>query len=134
MSQSWIDTHGMRRIGKRLDEIDNPFERGVCEALYHTPEQRRQRRLITAALVFKHSLRGLLFSWPLYLIGLASFAMPGDYGWVLAIFFLPALWVSGIILVKGIGEEYRRYVKGVVLKPQAFRAIFIGRGEEGSAD
>ncbi len=125
MSQSWLDTHGMRSIGKRLDDIDNPFERGVCETLYRSPEQRRQRWLITAALVLKHSLRGLLFSWPLYLIGLASFAMPGDHGWVLAIFFLPALGVSGYILVKGIQEEYRRYVKRVVLKPRAFRAIFL---------
>ena len=129
MSQSWIDTHGMADIGRRLSEIDNAFERGVCEALYRSPEQRRQRWLITATLVLKHSLRGLLFSWPLYLIGLASFAMPGEYGWVLGVFFIPALWVSGVILVKGIQEEYRRYVKGVVLKPDAFRAIFWSRRE-----
>ncbi len=125
MSQSWLDTHGMADIGRRLGDIDNAFERGVCEALYRSPEQRRQRWLITAALVLKHSLRGLLFSWPLYLIGLASFAMPGKYGWALGVFFIPALWVSGVILVKGIQEEYRRYVKDVVLKPRAFRAIFL---------
>ncbi len=114
----------MADIGRRLGDIDNTFERGVCEALYRSPEQRRQRWLITALLVLKHTLRGLLFSWPLYLIGFASLAMPGEYGWLLGVFFIPALWVSGVILVKGIREEYHRYVKDVVLKAGAMRAIF----------
>ena len=86
----------LTKVGRRIDGIHNEFERGVCEALYRSPDQRRRRIAIAFALGLKHGLRGLLFSWPLYLLGFAALALPHASGRWLALFLLPGLWVSGV--------------------------------------
>jgi hypothetical protein len=89
---------------RRLSDIRNDFERGVFMALYTSPRQRRYRGIAHLLLVIKHGLRGILFSWPLYLLPLA-----------------------GAILRRGIREDYARLVDGYILKPgYAARILFPG--------
>ena len=69
-------------VGRRIDRVEGALERAVSESLYRSPAQCRQRFAIILMLVLKHALRGLLFSWPLYLLGVAdlfcrSMAVPG---------------------------------------------------------
>ncbi len=115
----------LAKVGRRIDGIHNEFERGVCEALYRSPEQRRRRIAIAFALGLKHGLRGLLFSWPLYLLGFAALALPHAGGRWLALFLLPGLWVSGLILVRGVREDYRRFLHRVVLKPRVLKHLLF---------
>ena len=117
----------LTHIGKRITEYDNPLEKGVANALYQSKEQRLRRIKYITALIFKHILRGLLFSWPLYLLGIAAFTLPTHYAWILfLIFFIPALWVSFVILKRGIEEDYSRYIKNVILKEMVLKRILWG--------
>jgi len=97
----------------------------VLRAVYGSPAQRRRRRTARALLVVKHGLRGLLFSWPLYLLGAAAVAMPGRYSWLLGLVLVPAVWFSAAILVRGLREDCARYLDQVVLKPGALRRILF---------
>lgn len=110
-------------IGRRIDRVDGELERAICEQLYRSPGQQWQRRLLTLLLGIKHSVRGLLFSWPLYLLGLAAVTLPeSDAAW-LGLLFLPAILVSFLILRRGIASDYRRFVHRVLLKPGAMRHV-----------
>jgi hypothetical protein len=111
--------------GRPLDSIHNEFERGVCQAIYDSTEQRRRRAAIVAALSLKHGLRGLLFSWPLYLMGLAAFALPGQYSYLLSLLLLPGIYISVAILRGGLKEDYNRYVKNIILRPDALKTIIF---------
>ena len=119
------DTRDIKDIGRRISDIDNAFERGLCHTLYQSGEQRRRRFFVSLLLGVKHGLRGLLFSWPLYLIALASFAISSSLAWLLLLFFIPAVGISGMILLKGIREDYGHYVQGVLLKPDAARQLLF---------
>ncbi len=52
-------------LSKRLEDIESDLERGIFLALYRSCEQHQRRRLGFAALALKHTLRGLLFLWPI---------------------------------------------------------------------
>jgi len=115
-------------VGRRVDTVEGEFERAVCEAMYRSAEQRRRRWSAGLALGLKHGLRGVLFSWPLYLLGAAALVVPGNLSLMLLLFFLPGLWVAGYILRTGVREDYARYVHRVLLRPGALRHIlFPGR-------
>lgn len=110
-------------VGRRIDRVEGELERAVCESLYRSPTQRRQRFWITLLLGVKHILRGLLFSWPLYLLGVAALVLPqSDSAW-LGLFLLPGIAVSFVILRRGISEDHRHFVHRVLLKPGAARHI-----------
>ena len=102
---------------KHLSEIKNDFERGVFLAVYDSKKQRFYRLLFIVVLCLKHILRGLLFSWPLYLLALTPTFMPADFWWMV-MFVFPALYVSSLILKRGIREDYEKFVKGYVLSFQ----------------
>ena len=107
---------------KRLNEIKNDFERGVFLVLYQSPKQRLHRSLAVAALVIKHALRGILFSWPLYLLTLAAYAVPGASKLLFIVLLAPALYVSWVILSRGVKEDYENLVDGYIL-----RSGYLGR-------
>lgn len=111
------------RVGRRIDRIDGPLERAVCESLYRSPAQRRRRHCLTLLLGLKHTLRGLAFSWPLYLLGVAAWTLPQTKSAWLALFLLPGVLVSYLILRRGIVEDYRRFIHRVLLRPGAGRHI-----------
>lgn len=113
----------LTKVGRRIDRVDGDLERAICEKLYKSPQQKRQRLLLMLLLGLKHTLRGLLFSWPLYLIGIAAVVLPaGNTAW-LGLFLAPAILVSFLILRLGVVEDYRRFVHRVLLKPGAIRYV-----------
>ncbi len=101
---------------KRLNEIKNDFERGVFLVLYDSPAQKFHRSTAMAALTAKHALRGILFSWPLYLLALAVFAVPGASKFLFLLLSIPGIYVSWIILSRGVKEDYARLVDGYILR------------------
>lgn len=113
---------------KRLTEIKNDFERGVFMVLYNSPKQRYHRVVATVILTIKHVLRGLLFSWPLYLLALAAYSLPGSSVWPVLILLLPAMYVSWVILSRGIKEDYENLVFGYLLRTGYLgRILFHGK-------
>jgi len=116
----------LTQIGKRIMQYDNPLEQGVANTIYTSKQQKNRRLKYVSALILKHILRGLLFSWPLYLLGFAAFSLPTDYAWILfLIFFIPALWVSMVILKRGIEEDYERYIYQVILNEGGLKFILF---------
>lgn len=105
-----------------MDELT----RAVFDAVYRSTAQRGLRMLFGTLLVLKHALRGFAFSWPLYLLALAGLALPGDYAWLLFLLVIPALIVSGSILLLGLSEEYRESVHGRILKLHEWKRIVLG--------
>ena len=101
---------------KRLADIRNDFERGVFLALYNSRQQRLHRVLARVILGCKHGLRGLLFSWPLYLLPLAAWLLQARYLPLILLLLLPGVYISGTILRRGVHEDYARLVEGCLLR------------------
>ncbi len=112
MKEACLDTSRT----KRLSEIRNEFERGVFLVLYQSPKQKLHRSIAVAVLVIKHALRGILFSWPLYLLTLAAFAVPAASKLLFIMLLAPALYVSWLILSRGVREDYENLVDGSILR------------------
>jgi len=107
---------------KNLSEIKSEFEKGVFLVVYNSRKQRCNRVIASFVLIMKHVLRGLLFSWPLYLLALAAYSIPDGSVWVVLLLLLPAMYVSWGILNKGVREDYEHLVYGYLL-----RSGYIGR-------
>ena len=107
---------------KRLQDIRNEFERGVFTVLYDSPQQKLHRLVAVSALVFKHALRGVLFSWPLYMLTLAAWIVPGSSKLLFVVLLLPGIYVSWVILSRGVKEDYGNLVEGYIL-----RSGYLGR-------
>lgn len=101
---------------KRLDEIKNDFERGVFLVLYDSPKQKLNRFIAATVLTIKHALRGILFSWPLYILTFAAYTIPGSSKLLFMLLLIPALYLSWIILSRGVREDYDNLVAGYILK------------------
>jgi len=102
---------------RRLSEIRSDFERGVFLAVYNSRSQRLHRSLAGIILGIKHGLRGMLFSWPLYLLPLAAWLLGADYLPLILLLLLPGVYLSGTILHRGVREDYARLVDGKILPP-----------------
>ena len=113
---------------KHLSDIKNEFERGVFFVLYNSPKQRYNRVLAIAVLAIKHVLRGLLFSWPLYLLVLAAYSLPDTSVYLVLVLLLPAMYVSWKILSRGLKEDYEHLIDGYLLRSGYLgRMIFHGK-------
>ena len=102
---------------KRLSDFRNDLERGVFLSVYNSRTQRMHRHIARAILGLKHGLRGTLFSWPLYLLPLAAWSFKASYLPLILLLLLPGVYVSGIILVRGVREDYARLVNGTIMRP-----------------
>ena len=112
---------------KRLVEIHSDFERGVFLALYNSRGQRLHRGIARVILGLKHGLRGVLFSWPLYLLPLAAWLLQARYLPLILLLLLPGVYISGVILTRGVHEDYARLVDGYILRRgYAGRLLFPG--------
>ena len=107
---------------KHMSEIKNEFERGIFLVMYNSRKQRFNRVSAYVVLVIKHVVRGLLFSWPLYLLAIAAYSIPDGSVWVVLLLLLPAMYISWGILSRGIKEDYEHYIYGYLL-----RSGYIGR-------
>jgi len=99
-----------------MKSTNNEIETAVFRVVYDSSEQRSLRLAAILLLGLKHSLRGILFSWPLYFIAMVPFLLPDEAGLWLVLFVFPALIVSGYILLKGVREDYVEYIAGQILK------------------
>jgi len=112
---------------KRLTDIRNDFERGVFLSVYNSRPQRMRRQMARVILAIKHGLRGTLFSWPLYLLPLAAWLLKSTYLPLILLLLLPGVYVSGVILVRGVREDYAHHVAGCILRPDyPGRLLFPG--------
>jgi len=102
---------------KRLSDIRNDFERGVFLSVYNSRPQRLRRHIARVILALKHGLRGTLFSWPLYLLPLAAWSFKASYLPLILLLLLPGVTISGVILVRGVREDYAAHVEGFILRP-----------------
>lgn len=111
-----------------MSEIKNDFERGVFQIVYDSRKQRRHRLFALLTLIIKHVIRGLLFSWPLYLLALAAYSIPGASILLVLFLLLPAMYVSWAILNRGVKEDYENLVHGYLLRTGYIgRIIFHGK-------
>lgn len=117
----------MQQAAKRLGEIRNDLERAVFLAVYNSREQRLRRYAALAALTAQHALRGLLFSWPLYLMAVGALYVPRWQAVVLLALAVPGLGLSFYILARAVGEDYRKKVDGLILNPGYLRTVTFGR-------
>ena len=115
-SASELLSSNKSRQSKRLTDIDNDFERGVFLVLYNSRCQRLHRALAYIILGLKHGLRGVLFSWPLYLMPLAAWLLKAHYLPLILLLLLPGVWLSVVILTRGVREDYQRLVDGQILR------------------
>jgi hypothetical protein len=102
---------------KRLADIRNELERGVFLSVYNSRTQRLRRVIARIILAIKHGVRGTLFSWPLYLLPLAAWSIKAIYLPVILLLLLPGVYISGVILVRGVREDYNNHVEGYLLQP-----------------
>lgn len=102
--------------GRRLDDLYSEFERGVFMSAYASAQQKRRRTLAVGVLIAKNALRGLLFSWPAYVLGLAAYNSGVAHAVVYLLLLVPALGLSATILVRGVRDDYRARVKGLLLQ------------------
>ena len=117
-----------RNTTKRLSDIKSDFERGVFKVVYDSKKQRLNRGIALMTLVMKHVLRGLLFSWPLYLLALAAYSIPESSILLVLILLLPAMYVSWVILSRGVKEDYENIIQGYLLRSGYLgRIIFHGK-------
>ena len=105
------------------DDLGDSLRRQVFLSVYGSAEQRRRRRVATALLIAKHVLRGMLFSWPLYLLLAAAFFLPLLQALLLLAFVIPAIGVSFYILGKGVREDYQARVAGKVHEKGYLRRV-----------
>ena len=117
-----------RYTSRRVSDIKNDFERGVFQVVYDSRKQRWNRSFALLVLIIKHVLRGLMFSWPLYLLALAAYSIPGTSILLVLFLLLPAMYVSWVILSRGIREDYEKLVHGYLLRSGYLgRIIFHGK-------
>lgn len=111
--------------GKRLPACPTELEQGIFAAAYDSPLQRRRRAVAIVLLGLKHTLRGLLFSWPAYVLGLAAFFSGQVHALAYLLLLIPALAVSSVILVRGVREDCRSRVRGVLLAAKFVRGLLF---------
>ena len=106
-----------------MDELS----RAVFDAVYRSTTQRGLRIFFSSLLLLKHTLRGVAFSWPLYLLSAAGLTLPGEFAWLFMLLLIPAVIVSGAILLLGLSEDYHEQVQGRILKAHEWTRILFGR-------
>jgi len=111
--------------GKRLRACPTELEQGIFTAAYGSPLQRRRRALAVVLLGVKHVLRGLLFSWPAYVLALAAFYSGQVHALAYLLLLIPALAVSLAILTRGVRDDYRSRVKDVLLETGFVRGLLF---------
>jgi hypothetical protein len=109
-----------------FDALRSELLSAAFDAAYRSRVQRRRRGAAAALLLLKHTVRGIAFSWPLYLIAGGAF-LPGAPSWLFLVLPLPGLSVSGFILARGVREDIRGRVRGHLLRAGDWRHGFLPR-------
>ncbi len=96
--------------GGHRPRSDHPLAKAVFSSVYRSRGQRGWRLLAWVLLIAKHTLRGLIFSWPLYLMSVIGIYTEPPLNWLLWALGVPGVAISFYILAKGIREDYRTRV------------------------
>jgi hypothetical protein len=115
----------MAAMTRRLEDLHSEFERGIFLASYDSPLQRRRRFAAVLLLGLKHGLRGLLFSWPAYVLGLAAFYSEAVHAAAYLLLLVPALGLSVVILMRGVRDDYGGRVHGLLLDERFARGLLF---------
>lgn len=110
---------------RRLEDLHSEFEQGIFLAAYNSPLQRRRRLQAVLLLGMKHGLRGLLFSWPAYVLGLAAYTSEAVHAVAYALLLVPALGLSIVILMRGVRDDFRDRVNGLLLEKGYVRGLLF---------
>lgn len=94
------------------EQSDHPLAKAVFSSVYRSRGQRGWRLLAWVLLITKHTLRGLVFSWPLYLMTAIGFYTESPLNWLLWALGVPGMAISIYILTRGIREDFRARVAG----------------------
>jgi hypothetical protein len=99
---------------RRLDEIDNEFERAVFMAVYRSRRQRMLRMSAVLLITAKHGLRGLLYVWPLVLLVFIS--LPGYWNWLRLGLLVLAVGAWFRYIYGAVRDDYRRFVANCIIR------------------
>ena len=113
----------MQRAGYRLEDLNSEFEQAVFLAAYHSNMQTRRRRAALILLAVKHGLRGLIFTWPAYVLALAAGYSDGLHAFAYLLLLIPAIALSIYILFHGVRDDYRVRVRGFLLSKKFIRTL-----------
>lgn len=111
-----------------FDEPENELARAVFRTLYASRAQRLRRLAAAALLTAKHTARGLLFSWPLYLMAVAGFHVPASISALLWVLAVPGIGISLYILGRGVRNDYRARVIGRLITPGTLTQLLQAEG------
>ncbi len=101
---------------RRLSDINTEFERAVFIAVYRSRIQRQRRLLAKLVLIIKHSLRGLFFLWPAYVVLVALMFLPWMQERMLYLIALaPGMLVWFYIYARGARVDYQQCVHERIL-------------------
>lgn len=106
---------------RRLQDIENEFERAVFLANYTAPRQRLLRIAAAGMIVAKHGLRGLLYVWPLTLLLFIN--LPDAWRWLRGVLILLAVGAWFRFIYGSVRDDYARFVRGCLLEPARLRRI-----------
>jgi hypothetical protein len=104
---------------RRLQDIHDELERAVFIVNYNAPRQRILRLAAAALIVVRHSLRGLLYVWPLTLLLFVD--LPGAWQWLRIILGLLAVGAWFRYVYGSVRDDYTRFVCGCLLVPARLR-------------
>lgn len=111
-------------LGQRKpDFFRSEFEQAIFQAAYDSRQQRLWRRMAMAVLVFKHGIRGLLFSWPAYVLALAIAQSSSFHAMTFLVMLVPAVILSLFLLVRGVRDDYQLGVENVLLRKGFMRML-----------
>jgi hypothetical protein len=112
---------------KRYERRDHPLARAVFTSVYNSRAQHGLRAVALLLLTLKHVVRGLAFSWPVYLLALAGLYAAGWPRLLLWSLAVPGIGLSLFILLRGVREEYQSGVAGRLLGRARLLQLLKGR-------
>jgi len=104
--------------------IKTDLAAAVFHSVYTSRTQRQRRLLAGLILTTKHTLRGLLFSWPLYLMALGGFYAPFPVDVLLWAIAVPGIGLSLAILIRGVHAAYSEHVTGKIQRRGDLARLF----------
>ena len=111
---------------RTLDEIDDDLARAVFRAVYDSPVQKRRRRIAVMLLVIKHLGRGLVMIWPVYVVLLALWRVPGvGERWWYVLALAPGVIGWLLIYLRGVRRDYAQHIAGHLLEPEDYRKLLF---------
>jgi len=109
-----------------LSDISDELERAVFISIYRSRIQRQRRLQAKLALIIKHSLRGLFFLWPAYVVLVALLLLPWVQERALYLFaLLPGMLVWFYIYARGARMDYQHYVHEQILDKNFIKKILF---------